>query len=604
MQKGKRVFSVIICLALVLTMLAGCTKEKAVDGSNAPSQEEGKGIFTPGKYIGKGTGYGGPLEVEVEVDKDKIIGVNILSHNETSKISDLAIERIPKAVVENQTAEVDAVAGCTISSMGIKLAIKDALKQSGVDMALVEKKVEKPAITKTDEEKSAEVVIVGGGGAGLSAAVSAYENGAKSVILIEKMPFLGGNTLRAGGAYNAVNPEKQKAQGIEDSVEKHYQQTYEGGHKVGNPDLIKVLVENALDGVKWLESYGLTWKEKIGSVVGSMWNRSNQPEAPLGTGYIEVLEKAAREKGCEILLDTKATELIVEDGRVVGVKAEGIDKNYTLKADKGVIMATGGYAANPSMVREYLSDGVYTKENLPEKLPSTNHPGATGEGLLMAEDAGAQLIDMQHIQLLPMPGDKYGPSINVEHSFFINKEGNRYVREDAGRDELCLTTFKQTDGQYYMINDSKIIPENRLTLSGEKLDVLIEKGTVVEANSIEELAKAIGVPEENLKATVEKFNSYVENKNDPEFGRQVWGEKIDKAPFYATLRYPALHHTMGGIKINTNAQVLDKNDQVIPGLFAAGEVTGGIHGANRLGGNAIADIIVFGRIAGKSVMGN
>lgn len=601
MQKFKRVVATIICLTLVLGMLAGCSKEDVVDDSNTSAESE-KGIFTPGKYIGEGTGYGGALKVEVEVDADKIIDVNVLEHSETAKISDLAIERIPQAVVENQSINVDAIAGCTISSMGIKLAIKDALEQSGVDMDLVNKKVEKEDITKTDEEKSAEVVIVGGGGAGLSAAVSAFETGAKSVILIEKMPALGGNTIRAGGAYNAVNPEKQKAQGIEDSVEKHFQQTYEGGHKVGNPDLIRTLVENAMDGVSWLEGYGLEWNEKIGSVVGSMWNRSNQTVEPLGTSYIDVLEKTARENGCEILLDTKATELIVENDRVVGVKAEGIDKNYTLKAENGVIMATGGYAANTEMLREYLSDGIYTKENLPEKITSTNNPGLTGEGILMAEKIGAEVIDMKHIQLLPMPGDKFGPSINVEHSFFINKEGNRYVREDAGRDELCLSTFEQTDGQYFMINDSKIIPEDRLTLSGEKLDVLIEKGIVVEANSLEELAKAIGVPEENLKTTVEKFNSYVENKKDPEFDRKVWGEKIDEAPFYATLRYPALHHTMGGLKINTTAQVLDGNDQVIPGLYAAGEVTGGIHGANRLGGNAITDIVVFGRIAGKSVM--
>lgn len=595
MKGFKGVFALLLCLTLVFTMVA-CSKDEG-------GEKGGVASIKPGKYIGTASGYGGPIEVEVELGEDSIEGIKVLEHSETVRISEPAFERIPKAIIENQSINVDAVSGCTSSSMGIKLAVEDALEKSGVDIDLFNTEVDKAEVEKTDEEKTSEVIIVGGGGAGLSAAVSAFENGAKSVVLIEKMPALGGNTILAGGAYNAVNPEKQKAQGIEDSIEKHYQQTYEGGHEVANPDLVKVLTENALDGVKWLEGYGLEWKDKIGSVVGAMWERSNQPVEPLGTGYINVLEKAARDNGCEILLETKATGLIVEDGRVIGVEAEGKDKNYTLKAEKGVILATGGYAANSDMVRDYLDDGVYTKDNLPEKIPSTNAPGLLGEGILMAEEIGAKVIDMEHIQLLPMPSDKFGPSINVEHSFFINKEGNRYVKEDGGRDEICLATFEQTDGQYYMINDSKVIPEDRLTLSGENLDNLIAKGTVVEADTLEELAEAIEVPAENLINTCDKFNSYVENKEDPEFGRAVWGEKIDEGPFYATLRYPALHHTMGGLKINTKAETLDENDNPIPGLYAAGEVTGGIHGANRLGGNAIADIMVFGKIAGASVMG-
>ncbi|MEG1863617.1 MAG: flavocytochrome c, partial [Oscillospiraceae bacterium] len=451
--------------------------------------------------------------------------------------------------------------------------------------------------------KVADVIVIGGGGAGLSAAISAFENGAKSVILIEKMAALGGNTIRAGGAMNAVNPEKQKKQNIEDSIEKHYEQTLKGGHDVANPELVRVLVENALDAVKWLESYGVEFKPEIGSVVGSMWKRSNQTVAPLGTGYIDGLGKAAKDKGCEIILETKATELIMDGNKVVGVKAEDAKTNYTLKANKGVVVATGGYAANPEMVREYLSDGVYTTKNLPADISTTNAPGLQGDGIKMAEAIGAQLVDMQHIQLLPMPSDRFGPSINVEDSFFINKEGVRYVKEDGARDEICLATFAQTDGQYFMINDGKIIGKDRKTLSGEDLDDLIKKGTVVEAPTLEELAKKIGVPADALKATTEKFNTYVDKKTDPDFGRKVWSKKIDTAPFYATLRFPALHHTMGGVKIDKAAHVLNADNKPIEGLFAAGEVTGGIHGANRLGGNAITDIIVFGRIAGASVMG-
>jgi len=599
MTKLKRTAALLLCFAMIFMSFAGCGAKPAADTQGTITE----GIFKPGKYEGEGKGYGGKIKVEVEVDANKILSVKVLEHKESAGVSDGAFEKLPTAFVEQQSVAVDTVAGCTFSSKGIIEAVKNALEKTGVDMKQLEKKAEVADTEKKEVEKTAEVVIIGGGGAGLAAAESAYENGAKSVILLEKAATLGGNTIRAGGAYNAVNPEKQKAQGIEDSIEKHIQQTYEGGHKVGNMELIKVLCNNAYDGVTWLEGLGLQWQDKIGSVVGSMWQRSNQTVAPLGTGYIETLSKAATAKGCEILLDTKANELIIENGRVVGVKAEGPDSILTVKAEKGVIVATGGYAANPEMVRQYLSDGVYTKDNLPADVVSTNAPGIVGDGIKMGEAIGAQLIDMQHIQLLPMPSDRFGPSINVEHSFFINKEGKRFVKEDGARDEICLATFEQKDGQYFMINDSKIIPENRKTLSGEDLNNLIEKGLVVEANSLDELAEKIGVPADALKKTTETFNSYVASKSDADFGRKVWGEKIDKAPFYATLRFPALHHTMGGLKINTKTEVLDKNDQPIPGLYAAGEVTGGIHGANRLGGNAIADIIVFGRIAGATVMG-
>lgn len=598
MKKSKKALAIFLILVMTFTMLVGCgKKEEVVTEETDISKEDVSGTF-----VGEAAGYGGNIKVEVELDKGEIKDIKVVDHNETVRISDPAVEGIPAEIVEKQSISVDSIASCTVSSVGIKMAVENALKEAGVDIDKYKVKDEEKEVVKKDEEKQADVVIIGGGGAGLSAAVSAYENGAESVILIEKMPALGGNTILAGGAYNAVNPEKQKAQGIEDSVEHHYTQTYEGGHKVAKPELVKVLTDNALDGVNWLEDYGLEWKEKVGSVVGAMWERSNQTVEPLGTGYINVLEKTALDNGCEILLNTEATELIMDGDKVIGIKAEGKDTNYTLLANKGVIMATGGYAANPEMVREYLADGVYTKDNLPEKITSTNAPGLTGEGILMAEDIGANVIDMEHIQLLPMPGNRFGPSINVEDSFFINKDGNRYVKEDGGRDELCLATFEQTDGEYYMINDSKVISEDRLTLSGEKLDVLIDKGIVVEADTLEDLAKAIDVPVENLVKTTETFNEYVEKKEDPEFGRSVWGEKIEEGPFYATLRFPALHHTMGGIDINTKAEVLDADGNVIPGLYAAGEVTGGIHGANRLGGNAIADIVVFGRIAGQSVM--
>lgn len=587
----------------ILTAVKDAIKDAGFDPANyeKEAQTSGEVKLKAGKYEGQATGYGGTLKVSVEVDADKIKDIVVTEQNETNYISKLAIEKLPKDIVEAQSLGVDSISGCTFSSLAVKEAVKDALTKAGANIEALSKKVTKE-VKKTDENLEAEVVIIGAGGAGLSAGVSAYENGAKSVIIIEKMPFAGGNTLRAGGAMNAVNEEKQKAQGIEDSVELHFQHTFEGGHKVANEKLVKTLTENAPAAVKWLESLGVKFKAEIGSVIGSKWARSNQTEMQLGTGYISVLQAKFEEKGGKILLNTKATDLIKEGDKITGIKAESEDKNLTIKAQRGVIIATGGYAADFELAKKYLNDkGVYNKDNLPEKLESTNHPGATGDGIVMAEKVGANVIDMEHIQLLPMSGDKFGPTINVDSVFFINKEGKRYVKEDGGRDELCLAAFKQTDGVYYMINDSQIIPENRITLSGEKLDTLISKGIVVEAPTLKELAEKIGVPADALEKTTQEFNKSVDAKSD-EFDRKVWGNKIEKGPFYATLRYPALHHTMGGIQINEEAQVLSTDGNVIPGLYAAGEVTGGIHGANRLGGNAIADIIVFGRIAGQTIM--
>lgn len=560
-------------------------------------------LFKPGTYIGSAQGYGGPIKVEVKTSDSKILSLIILEQTETKGISDFALKSLPKEIVENQTLGIDTVAGATFTSNAILEASKNALKSSGVDLEKISKKIVKNNITEMPLiDKKADVIIVGAGGAGLAAGVSAFENGAKSVIILEKMPIIGGNTIRSGGAMNAVNPEKQKKQGIEDSIEKHTIQTWEGGNKVADKKLVETMTSNALDAVKWLEKYGLKWKEKIGSVIGSVWPRTNQAEDILGTGYINTLEKAFNKYGGKIYLETKAVKLIEENGKIIGVIAS--DKNgneIEFIGEKGVILATGGYAANFDMVKEYLSDGVYQKENLPKTLENTNHPGATGDGIKMAKEVNSQLIDMKHVQLLPMPADRFGPTINVDNVIFINKDGLRYVKEDGRRDEICLATFAQKDGQYYMINDSQIIPQDRKTTSGQNLDELIKKGTVIEAPTLKELAKEIGVPEKTLVKTINEFNEAVEKKSDS-FGRQIWGNKIEKGPFYATLRFPALHHTMGGVKINEQAQVIDTNNVPINGLYAAGEVTGGIHGANRLGGNAITDIIVFGRIAGENIM--
>ena len=455
-----------------------------------------------------------------------------------------------------------------------------------------------PAV-ETPKAEEADVVVIGAGGAGLAAAVSAAEKGAE-VIVVEKMPAIGGNTMRSGGIFNAVDPEKQKAQGIEDSIEKHISDTLKGGDNVADPALVTVLCENALDRLQWLESYGMKFDDEIVQGTGALWPRTHQSLDPGGTGFVKTLKAAADKLGVKFYLETQATELVTNDqGRVVGVKCEDKDKKpveYT--ARKGVVVASGGFAANVEMRKKY-------NPNLTSEVPSTNQPGATGDGIIMAEKLGADLVGMEYIQVHPLcepvTGQLRGRARStgaINNIIVVNQDGLRFVSEEARRDDFTAAILKQKDGLVYEINDAQIAIGNNQW--GENIEELVKEGKVTKTETIEELEQALKMPAGNLEKTIAAFNKMVENKQDPDFGRTLFDKKIEQGPFYAVARVPSVHHTMGGLKINTEAQVLKKDGSVIPGLYAAGEVTGGIHGGNRLGGNALADIIVFGSIAGRN----
>ncbi|OZV11996.1 flavocytochrome c [Tissierella sp. P1] len=578
--------------------LAGC--KKATETNNST-------LFKPGKYIGEGKGINGTVKVEVTVTEDEITDIKVLEHNETPGVSDLAIDDLPLQIIEAQGLGIDTVAGATMSSNAILEAVGQALEKAGANIeALKEKTVGNDFSSATVTEKQVDVVVIGGGGAGLAAAVSAHQNGA-SVIILEKMPRVGGNTMISGASYNAVDPKRQEAQGIEDSVDKHFQQTYEGGDKLGNPELIRILVDNAYPTIEWLESMGMEFKDTLHTVLGGLWPRAHAPVEPLGTGFINTYMNYIKENNTEmeVLVNTEATELIMKNNKVIGVKAKSPDGELILKSNNGVIIATGGFAGNVEMRDEY-------NKNWPSltNLKTTNHPGATGDGLAMAKAIGANLIDMEQIQLLPM-GDPNTGSLSgnieqgVENRIFVNKSGNRFVDEGARRDVMTKALFEQEDSFMWVILDSHSYPTGDVRNHfNESIDELVTEGRAYKADTLEDLAKQIGINPENLVESVNKFNSCVETSKTDEFGRTLYQFKIDTAPFYAGARVPTVHHTMGGIQINTSAQVLDNNGNVIPGLYAAGEVTGGIHGTNRLGGNALADISVFGKIAGENAAKN
>ncbi|RXI49547.1 flavocytochrome c [Clostridium tetani] len=577
------------CLTLVTSAIGCQSKDKSV------------ATFKAGTYVGTAKAHNGELKLEVIVDKESIKEIKILEHKESPGISDPALERIPKAIIDEQSLAVDTISGATVTSNAIILAVTKALKQSEVNIDALKTKKEKKETARKAVEHTTDVVVIGGGGAGLAATVSANQKGAE-VILVEKMPRLGGNTILSGGAFNAVDPKRQKAQGIEDSIDKHYTQTYEGGDKLGNTKLIKTLVENAYPSIEWLESLGMKFNDKVFTVLGGMWPRAHKPSTPLGTGFVDTYSKYIdKNKGVQVLLDTEATEIIMEKGKAVGIKARGLKDDLTIHAKKGVVIAAGGFAGNSKMVDKYNKSWPSLT-----KVKTTNHPGATGDGMILAEAVGAKLVGMENLQLLPMGDPKTGSlsgniEQGVENRIFINKSGKRFVDEGARRDVMTKALLEQKDSYMWVVLDHKNYPTAKTTNNfNETIEELIEQGRAFKADTLEELAKKIKVDPASFIKSVEEFNKAVETGGKDAFGRTLFDKKIDTAPFYAGPRMPTVHHTMGGIEINSNAEVLDKSGKIIPGLYAAGEVTGGIHGSNRLGGNALADITVFGKIAGEN----
>ena len=573
----------------------------------------GKAKFEPGTYQGGAPGiHGDDVVLEVTVDKKNIKEIKIIENHETPGVSDTAFERIPKAIIDGQTLNVDTVTGATYSSKAIIGAVTEALTAAGADIAALTSgaKAEADAVSAATEVLEADIVVIGAGGAGLAAAVSANQNGA-SVIVLEKMPQVGGNTIISGAAYNCADPEFQAKFGVEDSIEKHFEQTYNGGDQMGDPELIQVLVENGLPTLKWLEGMGMEFKDHIFTVLGGLWPRAHKPVKPLGTGFIATyMNYIDAHDDITVLTDTKATDIYMEDDgnggkRANVVKAKGLNGTVVVTGHKAVIVATGGFGNNVEMRQKY--DKLWG--TLDESIKSTNHPGATGDGIVMAEKIGAALAGMEYIQLLPM-GDPQTGSLSgnieqgVENRIFVNKDGNRFVDEGQRRDVMTKALFEQEDAYMWIVLDSHNYPTRDTKNNfNESIQELLDQGRAFEGNTIEELAGKIGVDPANLKAAVDGFNAAVETGGPDSFGRTLFDQKMDTPPYYAGARMPTVHHTMGGIKINTKAQAIDTEGNIIPGLYAAGETTGGIHGTNRLGGNALPDINVFGKIAGANAAG-
>lgn len=449
------------------------------------------------------------------------------------------------------------------------------------------------------ESFEADVIVIGSGAAGLAAALTAAGYG-KSVIILEKMPVIGGNSLLSTGLINAPDPERQKLVGIEDSNDLFFKQTYEAGHRSGNQELIKVMVENALPTVQWLEKYGIHFKEEVIQIYGGLWPRGHNPKVSHGRGYINFLSKACKERGIPIKTNTQAVSFIRGSGerknRITGVKALVNNAPIEFKANCGVIIATGGFTANQKLCAQ-----------LDPRLQGMNYtgsPSATGDIFPAVKEIGGQLKDLKEIQCNLGPvghfNHRSGYHSDVKRHILVNKNGLRFVAEDGLRDKLRDAVLSQPDGDVFIIIDSDGYQDlsSKFQQSGATSEAL---GYGWKADSVKELAQKMNISPRNLEKTVDEYNQAVASKKDP-FGREPWMlvKTISHAPFYASKARMAIHYTMGGIVIDAQARVLDEGNVPIEGLFAAGEATTGIHGTNRVGGNGILDAFVFGRIAGQS----
>lgn len=439
------------------------------------------------------------------------------------------------------------------------------------------------------ENVTTDVVVVGGGGAGLSAAIAAKEKGV-NVILLEKMLMLGGNTNYATAGINAANTDIQKKLGIEDSAELFYNDTMKGGKNVNNPELVKKLTEDSANIINWLTERGADLSEVV-FTGGQSAKRTHRPAGgeAVGPVIVDALAETAEKDGIDVRTESEVTKLLKDGDKITGVEVKHKGETYQINA-KAVVMATGGFGANAEMVAEY-SPAL-------KGFGSTNSPAITGDGIKMVKAVGGDLVDMTQIQTHPTVVHKntamITEAVRGEGAILVNREGKRFINELETRDVVSKAELEQTGKSAFLVFDQEI---------REKLGAIngyVRRGFAIEGATLEELGEKVGIDGKTLTVTMNTYNGYVKAGEDKDFGKTALPRELVKAPFYAIEVSPAVHHTMGGVRINTEAEVLTADGKAIPGLYAAGEITGGVHGANRIGGNAVTDITVYGKTAGEN----
>lgn len=551
---------------------------------------------------GTGVGKHGDVTVAVTFDSGKIKDIKIVKQQENPVLAAKVFTDLKQHVIDTNSVQLDAISGATFSSKGFLDAVADAAKKAGVTLSKADKKAIKKVVKALPKESTYDVVVIGAGGAGFSAAIEAKNAGA-NVVLLEKMPAVGGNSLISGAEMNAAKNWVQPKLGInDDSPELHAEDTYKGGDMKGDMNVIKVMTHNALDAAKWCRDYlGVRFEDdNLFFFGGHSRKRALIPVGHTGTEFITKFQAKADELGIPVITNMKAEELIKDkSGRVVGVKATMNGASYTFNAKGGVVLATGGFGANPEMVKKY-------NPKIDERFKTTDAPGTTGEALYMAERAGAQLVNMGYIQTYPICDPISGvieliADARFDGAIMLNQEGKRFVEELQRRDVLSEAILKQTGGYCWVLWNDKIGSiSNTVKEHPTEYEAFTKQGIMATCDDLKCVADFTKIPFDSLKGTVNRVSSMTGKGNDKDFNHRSGLVDMTQGKYYVIKAVPSVHHTMGGVRINEKAQALTAEGKAIPGLWAAGEVTGVTHGTNRLGGNAYTDIIVFGRIAGKA----
>ncbi|GHV40550.1 flavocytochrome c [Spirochaetia bacterium] len=573
----QKIFKMAYCGILTVILLLACQST-----SNRYS-------FIPGIYEGEANGFGGPVKLSVEVDAGNIKAISILEHHETPGIGSIAIEQLPDNIIRAQSLGIDGISGATLSSNAIFSALKSALSTSGINLAQLSRAPAETGRKTVSKELHTQYLIIGAGGAGLTAAIAAAQNGL-DVLVLEKMPYAGGATAMSGAGTTATGSQWQIKTGTQDSPEWLFMDMLKNGHFYNNPKTTWFFANNAGKSFDWLvspEGAGVPYGAQLSGPSAEHRAGRTYSAAGGGPGLIENLVKKAESLGITIMYSTRAEELTISQGRITGARAgdQGGDK-YQISAD-AVLLATGGYGAND----DYVPEAV-------RKLPYAGSVSATGYGLIMAAKLGADSFNLDKINI--QPHSIRLPDGRGQHTFqgilyvyfntagmLVSQDGVRIVNEQASNYDVLAAMKKEQ--QSYLIMDEptyqkyiEIAVASRNFTKAQADEWLAANGKMTpvfaRGQTLESLAEALHIPPVNLVKTVGDYNSYAAAGKDPDFGRRPAGAMASRGPYYGVAMDLRYYASLGGLRINDSLEVLDTHGQPMPGLYAAGEVVGGVNG--------------------------